>query len=135
LFLGVVMRFFLIIALLTFTGCATTESLEKNYADINREDGVNRDEAALIAKKWLVESQYEGDFQVIAPVVTTFEQDWQVAFLYKSVNYYEKVLNVYVDKKTGDIKGQNVRQKDTPPVTKDPWDTFNKNSSLPVSGQ
>src|SRR2546430_2480808 len=121
------MRILIILMLLGLTGCTTTESLEQHYAEINRADGINRDEAALIAKKWLVESKYEGDFQVIGPVTTTYEQYWQITFLYKSLDYYEKVLDVYVDKTTGEVKGSDIRQKDTPPITKEPWDTFNNN--------
>jgi hypothetical protein len=120
-----------IIFALSLTGCATTESLNQHYDEINRADGINRNEAALIAKKWLTESKYEGDFQIIGPVVTGRDNLWQVTFLYKSLDYYEKVLDVYVDTLTGDVKTSELRQKDTPPITKDPWDSFNKNISVP----
>jgi hypothetical protein len=121
----------LIVLLLFLTGCATQESLDHYYQQINRNDGISRDEAALIAKNWLVASKYEGDFQVIAPVTATYDLYWQVTFLYKSLNYYEKVLDVYVDKKTGEVKGSDLRPKGTPPITKEPWDTFNSNLNIP----
>jgi hypothetical protein len=119
------MKFLLAVMLLTLTGCATTESLNEFYEKVNREDGISRDEAAIIAKKWLIESKYEGDFQVIGPVSTALADLWQVTFLYKSVSYYEKVLDVYVDNKTGEVKASEIREKGTPAVTKDPWDGFN----------
>jgi hypothetical protein len=120
-----------IFLLLMLAGCATTESLDQYYSEIDLKDGVNRNEAALIAKKWLTESKYEGDFQVIGPVVTTYEHFWQVSFLYKSLDYYEKVLDIYIDTATGEVKGSNIRPKGTPPITKEPWDTFNQNIKLP----
>ena len=73
----------LTIILLLFTSCATLDSLDEYYAGINYEDGINRDEAKLIAKKYLVESSYEGQFQVWGPIVTGEENDWVVSFLYK----------------------------------------------------
>ena len=120
-----------IIFLIGYTGCATQESLDHYYQQINRKDGVSRNEAALIAKQWLVDSKYEGDFQVIGPVATGYEHYWQVTFLYKSLDYYEKVLDVFVDTLTGEVKSSQIRQKDTPAITKDPWDSFNKD--IPVS--
>jgi hypothetical protein len=125
------MRIFIVFMLLALAGCTTTESLEQFSAKINTADGINRDEAALIAKQWLVDSKYEGDFQVIAPVVTGYEHYWQVTFLYKSLDYYEKVLDVFVDTLNGEVKGTDIRTKGTPPVTKEPWDTFNNNISIP----
>jgi len=122
-------KLILFIFLFGLTGCATTESLDQYYAEINREDGINRNEAAVIAKQWLIDSKYEGDFQVIGPVATGHDNYWQVTFLYKSLNYYEQVLDVYVDTLNGEVKGSAVRQKDTPVVTKDPWDAFNTNSN------
>ncbi len=119
------MRFLLVIMLFGLIGCATTESLDAYYAKINRADGISRDEAALIAKKWLIESKYEGDFQVIGPVATAYDKYWQVTFLYKSLAYYENVLDVYVDTQTGEVKRNEIRQKDTPAVTKDFRDSFN----------
>lgn len=101
---------------LAVSGCATTESLDFYYEKIDRQDGISRDEAALIAKKWLVESKYEGDFQVLGPVSTRHEDDWQITFLYKSLDYYEKVLDVFVDPVNGDINGHVVRHRSTPGV-------------------
>lgn len=105
--------------LLTISGCATTESLEYYYDQINREDGISRDEAALIAKKWLVESKYEGDFQILGPVSSRHEDLWQITFLYKSLGYYEKVLDVFVDPLSGEVKGNAIRHRSTPAVFND----------------
>lgn len=112
-------RLILSILLLAVAGCATTESLDYYYEKINRSDGISRDEAALIAKKWLIESKYEGDFQFIGPVTTGYDHYWQVSFLYKSLDYYEKVLDVYVDTLTGEVKDSQIRSKETPALTKD----------------
>ena len=106
-------------------GCATTESIEQYYAQINWKDGISRNEAALIAKKYLTESKYAGDFQILAPVTTGYENLWRVSFLYKNIDYYEKVLDVYVDTATGEVKTTEIRDNTTPAVTKDPWDGFN----------
>lgn len=102
--------------LLTITGCATMESLDYFYEQINRVDGISRDEAALIAKKWLVESKYEGDFQVFGPVSSRHADLWQITFLFKSLHQYEKVLDVFVDPLSGEIKGSVVRHRSTPAV-------------------
>ena len=106
-------------------GCATTESLDHYYAQIKWEDGISRDESALIAKKYLTESKYAGDFQILAPVTIGYENLWRVSFLYKSMDYYEKVLDVYVDTMTGEVKSTDIRDNATPAVTKEPWDGFN----------
>lgn len=105
------LHFSLIIML---SGCASVESLDYYYQKINWKDGVSRDEAALIAKKWLVESKYEGDFQVIGPVSTRHEDLWQITFLYKSLDYYEQVLDVFVDPVSGEVKGTAIRHRSTP---------------------
>ena len=113
------MRIFLVLIIVfMLAGCATVESLDRCYSEINWKDGINRNEAALIAKKWLIESKYEGDFQVIGPVSTGFEHYWQISFLYKSLNYYEDVLDVYVDTLTGEVKQTDIRHQGTPVITK-----------------
>ena len=110
--------FFGLIVMVMLAGCATVESVDRYYSEINWKDGINRNEAALIAKKWLIESKYEGDFQVIGPVTTGFDHYWQVTFLYKSLNYYENVLDVYVDVLTGEVKETEIRHRGTPALTK-----------------
>lgn len=100
-------------------GCASVESIDKFYQKIVWEDGINRNEAAIIAKKWLSESKYEGDFQLIGPVSTHHENEWQITFLYKRLAYYEKVLDVFVDPQTGEIRGSAIRHRGTPDVFKE----------------
>lgn len=99
-------------------GCATTESLDYYYGQISWQDGIGRDEAALIAKKWLIESKYEGDFQIIGPVSTRHGDVWQITFLYKSLDCYEKVLDVFVDPVNGKVMGNVIRHRSTPAVFK-----------------
>jgi hypothetical protein len=114
------MRLIIVIfMLLMISGCATTESLEYYYEQINREDGISRDEAALIAKKWLVESKYEGDFQIFGPVSSRHADFWQITFLYKSLDHYEKVLDVFVDPLSGEVNGNVIRHRSTPAVFSD----------------
>lgn len=117
--------FLTIFILCAAAGCATTESLDHYYAEIKWEDGISRDEAAVIAKKYLVESKYAGDFQVLGPVTIGYDNLWRVSFLYKSMDYYEKVLDVYVDTMSGEVKSTDIRDNATPAVTKEPWDGFN----------
>ncbi|GEM_PF-4461395 len=118
-------KFIFSFLLLNLAGCATMESLDHYYAEINWKDGISRNEAALIAKKYLVESKYAGDFQILAPVTIGYENFWRVSFLYKSLDYYEKVLDVYVDTMTGEVKNTDIRDNATPAITKDPWNGFN----------
>lgn len=114
-----------VLILCAAAGCATTESLDYYYATIKWEDGISRNEAALIAKKYVTESKYAGDFQILAPVTIGYENLWRVSFLYKTLDYYEKVLDVYVDTATGEVKSTDIRDNATPAVTKEPWNGFN----------
>ena len=95
------------------------ESIDEFYAAINYKDGINRDEAKLIAKKYLTESKYSGQFQVWGPIITGAENYWIVSFLYKSLETYEQILDVYVDTLTGQVKDTKVRHKDTPVTASD----------------
>ena len=95
-------------------GCATMESIDQYYDQINWNDGISRDEAAIIAKKYLVESKYAGDFQVLGPKSQMIDNFWQISFLYKSLNNYEKVLNVYVDVKSGEVVDTKIVENPTP---------------------
>lgn len=113
MFMYAILVFFMLFIVM---GCATTESLDYYYEQINWQDGIGRDEAALIAKKWLIESKYEGDFQIIGPVSTRHGDVWQITFLYKSLDYYEKVLDVFVDPLSGEVKGNVIRHRSTPAV-------------------
>ena len=105
------MQIILIFFVLLISGCATTESLDHFYDEVKWEDGISRNEAAVIAKKYLVESEYAGDFQVWGPKVQGAGDFWQVTFLYKSLNTYEKVLEVDVDVKTGEVREAYVHEK------------------------
>ena len=100
-------------------GCATMESLDGFYEEIKWDDGISRNEAALIAKKWLVESEYAGEFQVWGPKVQGAGNLWQVTFLYKSLKTYEKVLDVYVDTTSGEVKETSVHEKLKPTMWAD----------------
>ena len=111
--------------MLFLAGCATTESIDDFYTKINWKDGISRDEAAVIAKKYLVDSKYEGDFQVMGPVAIGFDHYWRVSFLYKSLDYYEKTLDIDVDTLSGEVKKVKIRDRKTPPVVKDLMNNFN----------
>lgn len=108
-----------VLCVLVASGCASLESIDQFYDQVVWEDGINRNEAAVIAKKWLSQSKYEGDFQLLGPVSTRHENEWQITFLYKSLSYYEKVLDVFVDPKTGEIRGSAIRHRTTPNVFKE----------------
>lgn len=109
-------RILFVIMFLFCAGCATTESLDEFSAKINKADGINWDEAKLIAKQYLVDSKYSGDYRVFAPVAFSDGDTWRVSFIYKTLDTYEQYLDVYVDKKTGDIRDVRVRHKDTDPL-------------------
>ena len=109
-------NFYVMACLMMVAGCATVESLDQVYDHIVWEDGINRNEAAIIAKRWVSDSKYSGDFQLFGPTSTKHEEEWQITFLYKSLDYYEKVLDVFVDPKTGEVKGTAIRHRSTPDV-------------------
>lgn len=111
--------FWAIICFLFMSGCASMESLDRFHEEIIWDDGINRNEAAVIAKKWLSESKYEGDFQLFGPVSAKHEGEWQITFLYKSLGYYEKVLDVFVDSQSGEVKKTVIRQRDSPVLNRD----------------
>ena len=114
------MNYILLIVMLFFcSSCTTMESLDGFYQDINYKDGIDRDEAKLIAKQYLVDSKYSGDFQVWGPMVAGEKNNWVVSFLYKSLDAYEQILDVYVDTLTGEVKDAKIRRKSTPAVTYD----------------
>jgi hypothetical protein len=114
------MRFFLgVIVSIFLTGCASMESLDNFHDQIIWEDGINRNEAAVIAKKWLTESKYAGDFQIFGPISSKQDNEWQITFLYKSLDYYEKVLDVFVDFKTGEVKNTVIRHRSSPNINRE----------------
>lgn len=113
-------RFLLIIFVMCcLTGCASLESLDRYYDEVIWEDGINRNEAAVIAKKWLLDSKYAGDFQIIGPISSRHSDEWQITFLYKSLDYYEQVLDVFVDPKSGEVKSSVIRHRDSPDMNRD----------------
>lgn len=111
--------FFGIITFIVLSGCASLESLDQFHDQIVWEDGINRNEAAVIAKKWLSESKYAGDFQLFGPVSAKQEDQWQITFLYKSLDYYENVLDVFVDIKSGEVKNTVIRHRNSPNLNRD----------------
>ncbi|MDP2654477.1 MAG: hypothetical protein Q8Q08_10670 [Candidatus Omnitrophota bacterium] len=57
----------MIFSSLFLLGCATIGSIEKNYAKINYSDGIKEEEAILIAKHNLINSDSKNSFRVITP--------------------------------------------------------------------
>ena len=112
-------QFLFLVCLIFCVGCATTESIDQFYNEITWDDGISRNEAAVIAKKYLVESEYAGDFQVFGPKVQGVDNAWQVSFLYKSLKTYEKILNVYVDTKSGEVVEAKIQEKLKPSLWAD----------------
>ncbi|UCC95823.1 MAG: membrane lipoprotein lipid attachment site-containing protein [Candidatus Omnitrophota bacterium] len=106
--------FLLGIALL-LNGCATIASIRHHYAKIDYSNGVNKEEAVLIAKHHLISTEYKYSYRVIAPWVESWEERnaWIVWFAPKKLRFIfpqdfldlfiPKKYCVVIDKETGEV--------------------------------
>ena len=113
-----------IISLFMLAGCATSEAIYKNYeALVNTQDGVNAEEAKIIAQHVLISSDEKRNYRVTAPDIETIDQAksypeyWFIIFGH---NWFSPISNdptaktytelrevqflVVIDKANGDIK-------------------------------
>ncbi|MBI4309154.1 MAG: hypothetical protein HY591_02365 [Candidatus Omnitrophica bacterium] len=114
----------LVILVLTVTGCTSTEAIRRNYDTlVDVFNGVDEQEAKIIAQKEIIGMQQSRDYRVTAPDIKTtqaalqYTQYWFVAFGH---NWFSPISTdpmaktytqlretqylVVIDKKTGNIK-------------------------------
>ena len=102
----------ILISISCFLGCSTYSAINKGVARISYDDGINADEAKLIAKKNLVETPFLGwaGFRIIAPSILNnvdtrkYPQYWFVFFHPNMVIRREGGYLIVVDKRNGEIK-------------------------------
>ncbi len=80
------MRLLFVLMLLT-AGCASMEAVENNYATmVNKTDGVNEQEAKIIAQKEILKAVEKRDYRITAPSIKStlqakqFPDYWFVVF-------------------------------------------------------
>ena len=62
----------IIISLAAIIGCASSEAIYKNYNTlVNLKDGINEQEAKILAQRILVSTDQERDYRVTAPDIKT----------------------------------------------------------------
>jgi hypothetical protein len=98
-----------VIGALLLSGCATIDSVNKNYQKINYSDGINTEEAKLIGKKRLINSGYQSEYQVISPDflidkrTKKYPDYWFVVYHPKNLGLTHSKYLVVMNKKTGDV--------------------------------
>ena len=106
---------YLLVLMLLVSGCATIGSIERNYALIDNSDGIGREEAILIAKRGLIDSDPDPSlkykYRISAPL-TDYDQEtgaWNVCFVPKymigniDLSHLNAVYCFDVDKASGEI--------------------------------
>ena len=102
-------KLLLIIITVMFTGCASVNTVNKNYSSINFDDGVSKEEAKLIAKKSLMESKSFGRYCFMDPAILKWGKAyphpnyWFVRFTAKNPLATDHYI-VVVDKRSGEIQ-------------------------------
>ena len=95
---------YLIVLLIVLSGCATIGSINGNYAKINCSDGINANEAGLIAKHDLIQTDLKYYYNIIHPRVVGGTPQWMVTFYEKGwLHFFPESYDIYIDGKTGEI--------------------------------
>ena len=86
-------------------GCASMESIQRQYDEIKWNDGINKKEAEYIAKQYLLENPEGKHFSMTFGGIYDEDESWKVVFPSKALNplspYYQKYFKVFVNKQTG----------------------------------
>lgn len=101
----------LIAALFILSGCASKDisrdQVEKKLLDINRSDGISRDEATIIAQNFVIEQGGEKYWLLKGPKVINYGDFWLVRFgpkYFFAIEYDKgKPLEILVLKSDGTI--------------------------------
>lgn len=84
-------------------GCATVNSINRNYTSVDYFDGVDRKEAEFIAQKQCLEERWcKGQMNISHPDVRD-GYVWHVYFRSKSIPTLDHVYIVHIEKDTGKI--------------------------------
>ena len=114
----------LVVFVLAIGGCASTDAIYQNYANlVDTSDGANEQEAKIIAQKEIIGMQQSRDYRITAPDIKTtpealqYPQYWFVGFGHNWLSpistdpmaktytqLRETQYLVVIDKKTGEIK-------------------------------
>ncbi|MFH1655047.1 MAG: lipoprotein [Candidatus Omnitrophota bacterium] len=100
---------YLLVAAVFLSGCATISSINKNYYRINYDDGVDTNEAKVIAKKTLNGSEYRNQYIIIFPYIlddarTAGYSEYRfVVFRPKKIQIIRTSFLVVVSKITGEV--------------------------------
>ena len=60
---------FVFLLIILFSGCATVSSVERSFRSVNFSDGISRQEAKIIAKKEIIQTDFKDNYRVICPKV------------------------------------------------------------------
>jgi hypothetical protein len=100
--------------IMLMAGCATVASVNKDYAAVKYDDGINQKEAIAIAQKQLYSEKFYDQYMLSAPDVKNKDGFWSVAFLYSAMASYDYSMSFYrvqVDQKTGKILEASIYKK------------------------
>jgi predicted RNA methylase len=110
-----------VVLVLMLSACATMESVNLNYSQIDYSDGISKKEAKTIVRKMYIDGDIPEDIRKnvkLSLTVATYEKDidtWLVTLSNGSLNVFRMYSYVvYVDAKTGEIKGQRLQNENTP---------------------
>lgn len=117
-------RYLSVLSLCLFMGCASTQAIYKNYAEmVDVNDGVSEQEAKIIAQHTIIGTQEKRDYRVSMPDIKTtleakkYEDFWFVVFGHNWLSPISKDAMaktytelkeaqylVVINKKSGDIR-------------------------------
>lgn len=125
--------YLLIISFGFFLGCATVPSIERNRRAIDFSDGINRQEAKIIAKSKIIQTHLKDDYRIIGPRIydaaeftdeikgketfsflinrelynddeLRYSDSWYVIFRPKFLSLFSVSYLVVIDKDSGEIQ-------------------------------
>ena len=99
--------------LVFLSACATSNSINKKYSTINYEDGIDKNEAIVIAQKQLLSSGYKKNYLIATYKVQKNDNNWGIAFIFDPVTlpkspHFQTWYRVYIDNISGEIIDQGV---------------------------
>ena len=113
----------LILLLLFGAGCATTESINTNYAQIDYSDGISKKEAIAIVQKMYIDGDIPKEVQskvgLNYPDASLHKQtnEWWVLLTDRSWDvFHSYTYRVILDAKTGAVIEQELSRSNTPIV-------------------
>ena len=109
------------IILLALSGCATTETINTNYAQIDYTDGISKKEAVAIVQKMYIEGdipkEVHNKIGLNYPDVQLHKKtnEWWVLLTDRSWDVFHSYsYRVILDAKTGEVREQELLKGNTP---------------------